>query len=90
MNALAAVIGSSPGNFTQAIRLASMKALRTLIQGVAGAFASAAPGMAIFHTGYWETFGFSCLAALFAAVASFLNNAATFLPPDPTQEPSQN
>jgi hypothetical protein len=44
--------------------------------------------MAIFHAGYWQTFGFACLAAVFAAVASFLNNAATFLPSDPTQKPS--
>ena len=88
MSALAAVIGGSPGGFGQAVRLAALRALRTLIQGVAAAFVSAAPGMAIFHAGYWQTFGFACLAAVFAAVASFLNNAATFLPSDPTQKPS--
>jgi hypothetical protein len=86
MSALTAVVGSSPGTFWQAVRLAALRALRTLIQGIASAFVAAAPGMAIFHSGYWETFGFSCLAALFTAVASFLNNAASFLPSDPTQK----
>jgi hypothetical protein len=86
MNTLAAVVGSSPGPFLHAVRLAGLRALRTLLQGLAAALVSAAPGAAILHTGYWETLGFTCLGALFTAIASFLNNAAGFLPSDPTQK----
>lgn len=86
MSTLSVVLGSSPGTLGQAVRTASLRALRTLLQGVAAAFVSAAPGMAIFDSGYWQTFGYACLAALFTAVASFLNNVAIFLPDDPTQK----
>lgn len=86
MSRLTAVIGSAPGTFNQAVTVAGTRALRTLLQGLAAAFVSAAPGAAILNAGYWQTFGFTCLAAVFTSVASFLNNAATFLPDDPTQK----
>jgi hypothetical protein len=86
MSRLTAVIGSAPGSFNDAVKVAGTRALRTLLQGVAAAFVSAAPGSAILNSSYWQTFGFTCLAALFTAAASFLNNAATFLPDDPTQK----
>ncbi len=90
---LAVVFGSSPGGSGEPggwplkVRLAALRALRTLIQGIAAAFPAAGPGQAILGAGYWETFGYSCLAALITAVVSFLNNVADFLPTDPSQKP---
>lgn len=82
----ATLIGSSPGStVAEKAKVAALRALRTLIQGIAAAFPAAGPGSAILSTTYWETFGYSCLAALITAVVSFLNNVATFLPQDPTQ-----
>lgn len=84
-----AVLGSSPGgSLGEKLKLAALRSLRTLIQGVAGAFPAAGAGTAILDTSYWETFGYSCLAALIAAAVSFLQNAASFLPDDPTQAPT--
>lgn len=45
------------------VRSAGIRALRTLIQGVAGAFPAAGAGSAILTAGYWQTFGYSCLTA---------------------------
>lgn len=82
-----AVIGRAPGTFTSSIKTAAFRALRTLIQGIAAAFPAAGAGVAVLQSTYWETFAYSCLAALIAAVVSFLQNVATFLPEDPTQQP---
>jgi len=79
------VIGSSPGSFRRAVGTAANRALRTLLQGLAAAFVAAAPATQIFAASYWQGFGYACLTALFTAIASFLMNAATFLPDDPTQ-----
>jgi hypothetical protein len=58
---------------------------RTLLQGIAGAFPSAGVGTVVLTTSYWQTFGFACLAALIAALVSFLQNVAAVLP-DPGQQ----
>ncbi len=71
------------------LKLAALRALRTTIQGVAGAFPSAGAGVAILATSYWQTFAYSLLAAGIAGVVSFLNNLATFLPEDPTTQGSR-
>jgi len=82
-----AVLGASPGKtWREKAQLASGRALRTLLQGVAGAIPSAGLGMAVLESGYWRTFGFACLAALVTAAVSFLHNTAMFLPEDPTQK----
>lgn len=80
------LIGSSPGQ-TAAGKLkgASLRALRTLLQGAAGAFPSAGAGTVVLSTGYWRAFGYVCLAALITAAVSFLQNVASILPQDPTQ-----
>ena len=86
MSTTATVLGSSPGaTAADKARGAALRALRTLLQGVAAAFPAAGPGSALLGTSYWQTFGYSCLAALITAGVSFLNNVATFLPEDPTQ-----
>ncbi|TDB86111.1 hypothetical protein E1264_18985 [Actinomadura sp. KC216] len=81
-----ALIGRSPGSTLGAkLRTASLRALRTLLQGLASAFPSAGAGTVVLSTGYWQTFGYACLAAVITAVVSFLHNAAGILPEDPTQ-----
>jgi hypothetical protein len=83
----AALLGGSPGATPGAtLKLAFLRALRTFIQGVAGAFPAAGVGMSIVDASYWSTFEYSVLAAAIAAVASFLQNAASVLPADPTQK----
>jgi hypothetical protein len=80
------LVGSSPGpDWPSRFKLAFLRALRTLLQGVAGAFPAAGAGTVVLSTGYWETFGYSCIAALIAAVVSLLQNISSFLPTDPTQ-----
>lgn len=92
MDTLRALVGSSPGGpgkpggWRRKLKLASLRATKTLIQGIASAFPTAAAGAQILSVGYWETFGVSCLAAAITAVVSLLNNVATFLPIDPTQQ----
>lgn len=66
--------------------VAGLRAVRTLIQGVAGAFPAAGLGTAILTPSYWQMFGYSCLAAAVTAIVSLLNNIAGMLPPDPTQK----
>ena len=66
--------------------IAALRALRTLIQGIAAAFPAAGAGIAVLHSTCWQTFGYSCLAALIAALVSFLQNVAGILPEDPTQQ----
>ena len=89
-NTLRMIVGRSPKNRNgqTPFRSACIRALRTLIQGIAGAFPAAAPGSALLSTSYWQTFGYSCLAALVTAVVSFLNNIALFLPEDSSQAPT--
>lgn len=84
------IVGRSPHTTTGGFPLKSalVRALRTLIQGIAGAFPAAGAGTAILTAGYWQTFGYSCLAAGITAVVSFLNNIATFLPEDASQAPT--
>lgn len=86
MGVAAILFGSSPGpSFSAKFRLAALRALRTLIQGIAGAFPSAGAGVVVLSTGYWETFGYACIAAAITAFVSLLQNIAAFLPADPTQ-----
>lgn len=88
MKTLSILIGGSPagpGGFSHKAMLAGLRALRTLIQGVAAALVTAFGGKVAFDASYAKTFGFLCLSALVTAAASFLNNVATFLPTDPTQ-----
>lgn len=87
MNLVNAVVGSVPGPTTSGkLRLAFARAARTFLQGTAAAFASGGAGSAILSTGYWETFGVAVLGAAITAAASFLQNVASFLPEDPTQQ----
>ena len=82
----ALVFGGSPGNSVgEKAKVAGLRSLRTLLQGVAGAFPAAGAGTVVLSTGYWETLGYSCLAAVVTALVSLLNNVASFLPQDPTQ-----
>jgi hypothetical protein len=80
-----AIIGRSPGGWPGRLTTAALRALRTLIQGIAAAFPAAGAGIVVLQTTYWKTFGYSCLAALIVALISFLQNVASFLPEDPTQ-----
>jgi hypothetical protein len=81
-----ALIGSSPGTTVAAkLKIALLRGVRTLLQGIASAFPSAGAGTIVLSTGYWQTFGYACLAALITAFVSFLHNAATIFPEDPTQ-----
>jgi hypothetical protein len=80
-----AIIGRSPGDWPENLATAALRALRTLLQGTAAAFPAAGAGTVILQTTYWNTFGYSCLAALIAALVSFIQNVAVFLPEDPTQ-----
>jgi hypothetical protein len=81
-----AIIGRSPGDGSARLGTAALRALRTLLQGIAAAFPAAGAGTVVLQTTYWEAFGYSCLAALIAAIVSFLQNVAGFLPEDPTQQ----
>lgn len=82
----AALFAHAPGpGIPGRLKLAFLRALRTFLQGVAGAFPSAGAGTAVLSTGYWETFLFAVIAACIAGVVSLLQNLASFLPEDPTQ-----
>jgi len=80
------VFGSAPGTGSQKLRNAFWRAVRTLLQGVVGAFPAAGPGAAILSVGYWETVGYTLLAAVIAAFVAFLQNVITLLPQDPGQQ----
>jgi hypothetical protein len=84
------IVGRSPRTSTGGtpVKSAAVRALRTLLQGIAGAFPAAGAGSAILTAGYWQAFGYSCLAAGITAVVTFLNNVATFLPEDTSQAPT--
>jgi hypothetical protein len=82
-----AVVGRAPGaTFGETAKLASYRALRTFIQGVAASLGTGAVGTSVLDASYWEAFGVSVLGALITAGVSFLQNIATFLPTDPTQK----
>jgi hypothetical protein len=81
-----AIIGRSPGSYPARLGTAALRALRTLLQGIAAAFPAAGAGTVVLRTTYWETFGYSCLAALIAAIVAFLQNVAGILPEDPGQQ----
>jgi hypothetical protein len=82
----AAIIGSAPGtSWSERLRLAALRAVRTLIQGTVAAFPTAGAGSAVLSADYWQVFLLAFLGAVVTAVASFLQNIASFLPADPTQ-----
>jgi hypothetical protein len=85
MKYLVAFLGSSPGAFLDRALLAFVRSLRTFVQGVLAALASAFAGKGILDTSYGKAFGFAVVAAAITALASFLHNVAGFLPDDPTQ-----
>lgn len=81
------LLGGAPGKtVAEKARVALLRALRTFLQGVAGAFPAAGAGTIVLTAGYWEAFGYAVLAALIGAGVSFLQNVASFLPTDPTQK----
>lgn len=86
MNTVGVLLGGSPGPWRSKVKLAFLRAIRTLLQGVAGAFPAAGAGTAILDATYWETFGYSCLAAGIAGLVSFIQNVANLFPDDPTQK----
>jgi hypothetical protein len=83
----AAIIGRAPGTeWRDRLRLALLRATRTLIQGIVAALPTAGLGTAVLSASYWQTFLLALVGALVTAVASFLQNIAAFLPADPTQQ----
>ena len=81
MPSLAAVVGG-PKNNPNKVSVALLRALRTLLQGIAGAFPSAGAGTVVLTTGYWETLGYSIIAAAVAALVALIQNLAAILPED--------
>lgn len=75
----AGIGGSADDRFSDNVRIAGLRALRTLLQGIAGAFPAAGVGATVLSLSYWTTFGYSCLAAGITAFVSFLQNMADFL-----------
>jgi hypothetical protein len=76
-----ALVGGPKANPNR-VGLAFKRALRTFLQGVAGAFPSAGAGTVVLTTGYWETLGYSILAAAIAGLVSLIQNIAALLPED--------
>jgi hypothetical protein len=58
---------------------------RSITHGPRRSFPGVGAGTIVLSTGYWQTFGYACLAALITAFVSFLHNAAAIFPEDPTQ-----
>lgn len=88
MSIVTAVAAHAPGiTFSERLSAAMLRALRTLLQGLAGAFPAAGMGTAILTTSYWTSFGYAALAAVVTALISFLHNVADFLPTDPHSRP---
>ena len=79
---MTSIVAGAPGTGWPKVKLALLRALRTFLQGVLGAFGSGAAGAAILTTGYWATFWVACLAALIAALVTFLHNVISWLPAD--------
>lgn len=83
-----AIIGSAPGaSWGDRVRLAALRAVRTLLQGIVAAFPTAGAGTAVLSASYWHTFTLAVLGALVTALASFIQNISLFLPADPPQRP---
>lgn len=80
------VLSSSPGTGWDKVKGAAWRSLRTLIQGATASFATGAVGSTALDAGYWESLGVSLLGAAITAFMSFLNNVASFLPADPSQQ----
>ncbi|HEV8556922.1 MAG TPA: hypothetical protein VGR06_11070 [Actinophytocola sp.] len=74
------IMAAAPGTGWAKVRVAGLRALRTLVQGVAGAVPSAGVGAAVLTSGYWTTLAYSCLAAGVGALVSFGQNMLSFLP----------
>lgn len=75
MSFIDVVFGSAPGESAgDRLRNAAARAVRTLIQGVAGSFPAAGAGTVVVTATYWEAFGFAVLAAVINALVSFLQN----------------
>ncbi len=86
MSVTAVLLGGSPSNtFVGKVTKAAWRALRTLLQGVVGAFPAAGPASTIVDATYWKTWWASVLVALTAAFVSFLQNVVSAIP-DPGQE----
>lgn len=83
-----AIIGGAPGaSWGDRVRLAALRAVRTLLQGIVAAFPTAGAGAAVLSASYWHTFMLAVLGALVTALASFIQNISSFLPADPPQRP---
>jgi hypothetical protein len=76
---------SAPAGFWGNIKIAALRAARTFLQGVAAAIPTGAAATQIFDAGFGKGFLVALLGAALTAIASFLHNAAGFLPEDPTQ-----
>ena len=76
------IMAAAPGTGWAKVRVAGLRALRTLVQGVAGAVPSAGIGAAVLTSSYWTTLAYSCLAAGVGALVSFAQNMLSFLPQD--------
>ena len=91
MQAVKAVFGSVPhnvDNWSDRSELAGLRALRTFLQAIAAALVAGGAGATVIDVSYWEGFLVAAIGAALAAVASFLQNIATFLPDDPGQNPN--
>jgi hypothetical protein len=87
VGALVKVLGSSPGTtFGDKLQVASLRATRTFLQGVAAAFPTGGVAASALDAGYWKAFGVAVVGAAITALVSFINNVASFLPEDPTQK----
>lgn len=80
-SAVNALLGGPQGDPNK-VGLACKRALRTFLQGVAGAFPSAGAGTVVLTTGYWETLGYSVIAAAIAGLVALIQNIAALLPED--------
>jgi hypothetical protein len=57
-----AILGGAPGeSWPDRLRLAGLRAIRTLLQGVVAAFPTAGAGTLVLTSTYWETFLFAIL-----------------------------
>jgi hypothetical protein len=83
MSRLQELLSGAPGTtFEERLELSLLRAARTLLQGIAGAFPAAGAGTVILTASYWQIFGYSCLSAFIAALVSLLQNVAGILPGD--------
>lgn len=86
MSVTAQVLGGSPADtFSDKVKKAAWRGLRTLLQGVVGAFPAAGPASTIVDATYWTTWWASVLVALTGAIVSFLQNLISAIP-DPGQD----